>query len=347
MDGILNILEQLDDVTDNIEEIDDKEKKTTTEVSNTEEITKVKEVTKEVETTEGNEEITTKGDDKVDEMVTAVTALLKENKVLENNANITTYEDIVNELARKDEDVVKSYVSNLPEEIKTLIELGVSGVATTEVSNSVLKIGELKKIDIDKADVDTYKRLMQEGLKLEGYQKEYIKKRIEGAEDTDTLKYEATIFKKRLTSRYESEIENRKKEEETRILQEQEDYKKWYSNIESGVNDVVASRYGLHKNNVVDILDKVVNPIIVKDNKGNEHTTHYLENAFNLDPLLIPEVIYLIESNRIGAKATNKLARTSKSNAIKEIEKAYLKGKTQQQGNENREDFQVPNFKLN
>jgi len=246
--------------------------------------------------------------------------LLVENKVLDTADNINSYQDLVNIFDVKDEEIINRYKQTLPEEVRSMIDMSSEGVDLKQVKESVLTLTELNKLN-DKSDAETYKKIIAENLRLEGYPEEYIAKRIEQAEDTDSVKMEGKIAKERLISKRTKEIEQVKEDTKRREQEQLSAYNKWLEDTKANVNNSLASRYAMNADLKEKVIKSVIEPVDVIEENGIKRPLSYLERSLREDPLLLAEINYFIMTKKIGTKAEPHKAEVSK--AVENLENAY------------------------
>jgi len=304
------------------EEVEDRELETVKVEESTatlEELENSEGVLKEGEIKEGAEDVV---EDEDNNTALLMANLLVENKVLENTEGIEDFNGLINAFNVKDDEIVKKYLDSLPEETRRLIELGEEGVSSDTSTKAVLDLAKLEKLDKIE-DVDMLKELVMRDLKEAGYNDEYIKKRIEMAEDNDTLKFEGNIAKDRLVSSAKISLEQEKREVELRRQEQEKALQEWQGSIKTSINETLVNRYEISDNIKEDVFNKVVTPVRTVSEGGFERPVSFLEDAITKDPTLLPEITYYIMTGRIGKEA--KVEKFKISDSIKAIERAMKK----------------------
>jgi hypothetical protein len=247
--------------------------------------------------------------------------ILAENKVLDSVEGIETFDDIVNIFNAKDEEIIDNYKNSLSPEIVKLIEVSSKGVVVDRVMDSILSIAEIESIKT-KGDTESFKKIFMQSLKEDGYSEDYIKSRLETAEDTGTLKLEGMTAADRLLYRRNETI--RKEEENSKVerQKQQEYYNKWMQDTETAINTILTDRYNINKNTQKEVLKSVLEPVEIVKQGGYDRPVSFLEKAISIDETLIAEINYLIMTNKIGAKAKENIIKASTSKGIDAFEKA-------------------------
>ena len=316
---------------EDIEKKEDSNKEVNTnqveEVENTE-IEDINEENKEVDTqknTQENEEVENNN------IVSVFSNLLKENKVLDDDIKIENYDDLIGAFNVNKEKVVNEFINELPSDVKKLIELYGNGVNINAVKEDVLSLDKLKSISEDEKNEEVLESIFKSNLQAEGYSDEYIKRRIESAKDTDTLKLESEVAKKRMIERKEKAIEFRKQQDIENRIKQEEEYNKWIEKNKKIVNEDLTAKYGITNNIKNKVISNITEPIEVIDNRP----VYYLEKALQEDDTLLAEITLLILTNKIGVNAV-KSNNSNVSAGIKRLEEALGNVKQASKGDSKR-----------
>jgi len=251
--------------------------------------------------------------------------MLVENKILDSSEEIASFDDLTNAFRASDDVIIEDYVGSLPDNIKALINASNEGLNTETSRDAIMSLTELEKIG-DTKDTDVLKDLMRRDLKSSGYGDDYITKRLEAAEDTDMLKLEGDIAKKRMIEEAKASLEREKADIEINKKERERAMAEWQEGVTQNVSTSLTDRYKLNKNLQADIVKNVIEPVRIVEENGYQRPVSFLEDAIQKDSTLLAELTYLILSERVGKEAKG-AAKHSTTNAVKELEKAMKNGR--------------------
>jgi len=294
------------------------------------------------------EEVIPEGADDTVNYAKLTADLLIENNVLDKDSKVDNFDELIKAFDAKDEDVISNYLEGLPNEVQELIKYGNKGMDVSRVKQDLFNVKDLEAAKTAKLDTDTYKKYIKQSLMSDGYSEEYVNKRIESAEDTDSIKLEGDVAIDRLLVTSQARIK-REEEENIRLSNERkQQYDNWVNNTESTVNTLLSDRYKINQKVKTEVLKSVLEPVEVVEQGGNKRPISYLEKALQEDPGLLAEINYLIIANKIGSKADSKLIESKRSNGIAAIEKAFSKSPYKKEGDKSNNRSLIMNkLKLN
>jgi len=242
--------------------------------------------------------------------------LLVEESLLSDEVEIESFEDIANQFKAKDDDIVKGYVDELPQDLKERIFAYREGKDYNKIGKAISETLDNVTDEMLK-DEKIATKILETSLKRQGYSDEYIKKRVESAIDNDELEYESKIARDMENAYKASNLEKVKKEEEQRIIENKRVQEEWINNTKKHVEEKFAD---LPKNEQKALFESIVNPVRYEEGNGFKRPVSFIEDAITKDPTLLYKLNLAIMRNDFSGEV-----KKAKTTAAMQLDRFFRK----------------------